>query len=114
MHKTQFAGLSVEIGANWVEGVNGEQMNPIWPMVNKLKLKTYLSDYENLTSNTYKQVGGLYDAATSKAAFEASEELSDFTTKTSTSLTATKQEDISILAAQRLKHQYAVCRTQNL
>ncbi|PIA40512.1 hypothetical protein AQUCO_02500313v1 [Aquilegia coerulea] len=105
MHKTQFAGLSVEIGANWVEGVNGAEVNPIWPMVNKLKLKTFLSDYDNLTSNTYKQAGGLYDGATSKAAFEASDELTEFTTKTSISLTAQKKEDISILAAQRLKHQ---------
>ncbi|KAF9606228.1 hypothetical protein IFM89_023811 [Coptis chinensis] len=55
IHKTNFAGLSVEMGANWVEGVNGKEVNPIWTMVNKLKLKTYFSDYENLTANTYKQ-----------------------------------------------------------
>ncbi|KAF9587439.1 hypothetical protein IFM89_002620 [Coptis chinensis] len=55
IHKTNFAGLSVEMGANWVEGVNGKEVNPIWTMVNKLKLKTYYSDYENLTANTYKQ-----------------------------------------------------------
>ncbi|KAL5725170.1 sarcosine oxidasee (formaldehyde-forming) [Ranunculus cassubicifolius] len=55
IHKTEFAGLSVEMGANWVEGVNGKEVNPILTMVNNLKLKTFPSNYENLTSNTYKQ-----------------------------------------------------------
>lgn len=55
IHKTNFAGLSVEIGANWVEGVGGSETNPILGMVNNLKLKTYYSDYDNLSSNTYKQ-----------------------------------------------------------
>ncbi|GJN30561.1 hypothetical protein PR202_gb18874 [Eleusine coracana subsp. coracana] len=31
MHKQNFAGINVEVGANWVEGVNGDKMNPIWP-----------------------------------------------------------------------------------
>lgn len=44
MCKTNFAGLSVEMGANWVEGVNGKQLNPIWPMVNKLNLTTFQSN----------------------------------------------------------------------
>lgn len=56
IHKTNFAGLSVEMGANWVEGVGGSEMNPIWEMVNKIKLKTFFSDYDNVSSNTYKQV----------------------------------------------------------
>lgn len=56
IQKENFAGVSVEIGANWVEGVGGPQMNPIWPMVhNDLKLKTFNSDYKNLSANTYDQ-----------------------------------------------------------
>jgi hypothetical protein len=28
MHKQNFAGINVEVGANWVEGVNGDKLNP--------------------------------------------------------------------------------------
>ncbi|CAO2143857.1 unnamed protein product [Urochloa humidicola] len=56
MHKTSFAGLNVEMGANWVEGVGGEQMNPIWPLANEtLQLRSFFSDYDHLAENTYKQ-----------------------------------------------------------
>ncbi|KAI3982774.1 hypothetical protein MKX01_010257 [Papaver californicum] len=30
IRKTNFAGVPVELGTSWVEGVNGEQVNPIW------------------------------------------------------------------------------------
>ena len=56
MHKANFSGVSVEIGANWVSGVGGSQANPIWLMANNLRLKSYLSNYQNLSSNTYKPV----------------------------------------------------------
>ncbi|PIA40518.1 hypothetical protein AQUCO_02500315v1 [Aquilegia coerulea] len=54
--KTKFAGLSVEMGANWVEGVGStDTINPIWPMAKKLKLKTFYSDWSNISANIYKQ-----------------------------------------------------------
>ncbi|XP_058091671.1 polyamine oxidase 1-like isoform X1 [Magnolia sinica] len=102
IHKTNFAGLSVEMGANWVEGVNGPQVNPIWPMVNKLKLKTFFSNYDNLSSNTYQQTGGLHKESFAKATLDMADKLSEFSTNVSTSLTASRLEDISILASQRL------------
>jgi polyamine oxidase len=58
IHKTKFAGLNVEMGANWVEGVNGDEMNPIWTMANGtggLNLRTFRSDFDHLAKNTYKQ-----------------------------------------------------------
>ncbi|CAL4941463.1 unnamed protein product [Urochloa decumbens] len=56
MHKTSFAGLNVEMGANWVEGVGGEQMNPICAMANEtLQLRIFHSDYDHIARNTYKQ-----------------------------------------------------------
>ena len=58
IHKTQFAGVNVEMGANWVEGVNGDEMNPIWTMANGtggLNLRTFRSDFDHLAKNTYKQ-----------------------------------------------------------
>lgn len=55
MRKVNFAGMNVEMGANWVEGVNGPEMNPIWKMANKLHLRNFFSDYSNLSSNTYNE-----------------------------------------------------------
>jgi polyamine oxidase len=58
IHKTKFAGVNVESGANWVEGVNGDEMNPIWSMANGtggLNLRTFRSDFDHLSSNTYKK-----------------------------------------------------------
>ncbi|XP_077220859.1 polyamine oxidase 1-like isoform X2 [Tasmannia lanceolata] len=104
IHKQNFAGLSVEIGANWVEGVHGEQMNPIWEMVNKLNLKTFFSNYDNLSSNTYQQAGGLYKESFAQQAFDVADSLAEFSRNISTSLTASREEDISILASQRLKN----------
>uniref|UniRef100_A0A0E0M0H1 Amine oxidase domain-containing protein n=1 Tax=Oryza punctata TaxID=4537 RepID=A0A0E0M0H1_ORYPU len=55
MRKQSFARINVEIGANWVEGVNGGKMNPIWPIVNStLKLRNFRSDFNNLTQNVYR------------------------------------------------------------
>ncbi|KAF9608498.1 hypothetical protein IFM89_009864 [Coptis chinensis] len=105
IHKTDFAGLSVELGANWVEGVDGKEVNPIWTMVNNnLKLKTFYSDYDNISSNTYKQIGGLYKKSVAQAAFNEGEELLEFGAKLSTELSSRKQEDISVLTSQRLKN----------
>jgi polyamine oxidase len=56
MHKKNFAGINVEVGANWVEGVNGGKMNPIWPIVNStLKLRNFRSDFDYLAQNVYKE-----------------------------------------------------------
>ena len=55
MHKKNFSGINVEIGANWVEGVNGGKMNPIWPIVNEtLKLRNFLTDF-SVATNIYKE-----------------------------------------------------------
>jgi polyamine oxidase len=56
MHKHNFGGINVEIGANWVEGIGGDKMNPIWPMVNStLKLRNFPSDFDSVVGNVYKE-----------------------------------------------------------
>ncbi|WOK95463.1 polyamine oxidase [Canna indica] len=104
MCKTNFGGLNVEIGANWVEGVNGPQTNPIWTMANKLKLKSYFSDYTNLSSNTYKQNGGVYESSQVEEAIEVAEKMDSAGEKLSKSLNPSGQDDISILTSQRLQN----------
>eukprot|EP00250_Pteridium_aquilinum_P019454 c24437_g1_i2 orf=485-1246(-) len=58
MRKTDFAGVSVELGANWVEGVAGKEVNPIWRLAKEFNLRTFYSDYDNITSNFYSQDAG--------------------------------------------------------
>lgn len=101
--KTDFAGLSVEMGANWVEGVGAtDQINPVLPLANTLKLRKFRSDWSNISANIYRQQGGLYDKSEAQAAFDMGEKLEAFVENVSLRLEAHKEKDISILAAQRL------------
>ncbi|MQM15185.1 hypothetical protein Taro_048126 [Colocasia esculenta] len=103
MHKTQFAGLSVEMGANWVEGVNGQEVNPIWTMANKLKLRNFFSDYGNLSSNIYQQTDGLYKPSIAQAALDRAENDSEAGAEFSKTLSPSAVDDISVLSFQRLQ-----------
>lgn len=50
-----FAGLNIELGANWVEGVGGKYVNPIVPLANEVKLRTFKSFFDNATGNIYDE-----------------------------------------------------------
>ncbi|MQM20932.1 hypothetical protein Taro_053961 [Colocasia esculenta] len=103
MHKVQFGGLNVEMGANWVEGVNGQEVNPIWTMAKKLKLRTFYSDYSNLSSNIYQQTDGLYKSSIAQVAVERAENNSDAGADFSKTLAPSGLDDISVLSFQRLQ-----------
>lgn len=107
MHKTNFAGINVELGANWVEGVNGGKMNPIWPIVNStLKLRNFRSDFDYLAQNVYKEDGGVYDEDYVQKRIELADSVEEMGEKLSASLHASGRDDMSILAMQRLnEHQ---------
>ncbi|KAL0921713.1 hypothetical protein M5K25_008813 [Dendrobium thyrsiflorum] len=102
--KVQFAGINVEKGANWVEGVNGDEVNPIWTFSNQLGLRKFRSDYGNLSSNTYKEEGGLYGVAEIQKVIDTAGEVYDAGEKYSNSLSSSGSGDISILASQRLQN----------
>uniref|UniRef100_A0A453TBG2 Amine oxidase domain-containing protein n=1 Tax=Aegilops tauschii subsp. strangulata TaxID=200361 RepID=A0A453TBG2_AEGTS len=105
IHKTEFAGVNVETGANWVEGVNGDEMNPIWTMANGtggLNLRTFRSDFDHLASNTYKQDGGLYDEKVVEKIIERMDEVEENGSKLSGTLHHSGQQDMSVMAMQRL------------
>lgn len=53
-----FNGLTIEKGANWIEGVGGPEENPIIPYAKKLNLVNTVSNFDNITNNIYtaKQV----------------------------------------------------------
>ncbi|XP_051183294.1 polyamine oxidase 1 [Lolium perenne] len=103
MHKTNFGGINVEMGANWVEGVNGGKMNPIWPIVNAtLKLRNFRSDFDGLADNIYKEKGGVYDKEYAQKRIDRSDEVEENGGKLSAKLHPSGQDDMSILAMQRL------------
>ncbi|CAL9193098.1 unnamed protein product, partial [Musa hybrid cultivar] len=104
MRKVNFAGMNVEMGANWVEGVNGPELNPIWKMANKLRLRNFFSDYSNLSSNTYNEIGGLYQSSEVDEVIEEAAKVNSFGEKLSASLPPSGREDVSILTSQRLKN----------
>ncbi|KAJ4795756.1 Polyamine oxidase [Rhynchospora pubera] len=93
------------MGANWVEGVNGPQLNPIWDMANKLRLRNFFSDFSNLSANTYKQGGGLYDQSEVEKAIDLADGVHAAGEKLTQTLPPSGREDISVLTMQRLKNQ---------
>lgn len=54
LHKGNIGGHTIELGANWVNS-GGPKSSPSLQIAKKIKLKTFYSDYANLTSNIYKQ-----------------------------------------------------------
>uniref|UniRef100_A0A0A8ZGC7 Pao1 n=1 Tax=Arundo donax TaxID=35708 RepID=A0A0A8ZGC7_ARUDO len=103
MHKHNFGGINVEIGANWVEGVGGDQVNPIWPIVNStLKLKNYRSDFDSVVGNVYKENGGLYDEDYVQKRMDRADEVEELGGNLAKSMDPSGRDDISILAMQRL------------
>uniref|UniRef100_A0A0D9XIZ7 Amine oxidase domain-containing protein n=1 Tax=Leersia perrieri TaxID=77586 RepID=A0A0D9XIZ7_9ORYZ len=106
IHKTEFAGMNVEMGANWVEGVNIDpaddkinKVNPIWTMVHdELKLNTSLSNYDHLASNTYMEEGGLYDEGFVQKTINRADEVQKYGDRLSSN---EKYGDITVMAMQR-------------
>jgi len=58
MKETQFAGYTIELGANWIQGTQNSETgkeNPIWTLAQKYKLENTYSNYDDLL--TYDQNG---------------------------------------------------------
>lgn len=53
LKKEDFGGVTVELGAGWIAGVGGKQMNPVWEMARQSNLRTCFSDYSNARYNIY-------------------------------------------------------------
>ncbi|KAI3980452.1 hypothetical protein MKX01_038624 [Papaver californicum] len=115
--KTIFSGVSVEMGANWVEGVNEKkEVNPIWTMANKIGLNSQSSfpgQFNPLIMAFYIDLpihfafsGGLYNESEAQKIIESAEEFFNFSANVSVSLLRNGVEDISILTAERLRNKY--------
>ncbi|GLJ36654.1 hypothetical protein SUGI_0737400 [Cryptomeria japonica] len=103
MQKKTVGGYTVEMGANWVEGVgSAENVNPIWPLAQKYNLRNFKSDWSNLSYNIYDQEGSLLPQSVVAGPFEKATESSDFSANLSETFTANGEDDISILASQRV------------
>ncbi|XP_039120475.1 polyamine oxidase 1-like [Dioscorea cayenensis subsp. rotundata] len=105
MYKVPFAGLQVEKGANWVEGVGGKELNPMWKMAQELHLRNFESNYDNISANCYKENGGLYEEKVVIDGLETVAKVEKSGEKLSSSLPSSGFEDISLLTMQRLMKQ---------
>ncbi|KAH9769247.1 polyamine oxidase 1 [Citrus sinensis] len=103
VHKGQVDGNTVEMGANWLFS-GGPKSSPAHEIAKKIKLRTLYSDYGNLSSNIYKQGGGLYEKHVVESAFKVADARQEFGTNLSKILSSKKggDDDISILGSQRL------------
>ncbi|CAL9752058.1 unnamed protein product [Musa acuminata subsp. burmannicoides] len=73
-------------------------------MAQQLGLRTFRSDYSNLSSNTYKQDGGRYEKAAVEAAIDESEKIHSLGEEYSKTLPPSGRNDISISTFQRLEN----------
>ncbi|KAI5065858.1 hypothetical protein GOP47_0018482 [Adiantum capillus-veneris] len=102
MLHTNFSGYVIEVGANWVEGVGGQQENPIWTLAKKYDLRVSYSDYNNISANTYNEEGELLQLSKTKPHFDLADASFNYSNALSFSLNAYSEEDVSIATAQRL------------
>ncbi|CAM6097244.1 unnamed protein product [Calypogeia fissa] len=95
-----FAGLNIELGANWVEGVNGKYLNPVVTLAHEVKLRTFTSLFENATNNIYDE-NGYVDPSISQATVDLSNAEFQWVNDFAVNLTNEGLEDISTMTAQR-------------
>ncbi|KAL8154375.1 hypothetical protein V2J09_012135 [Rumex salicifolius] len=55
-----FAGVKVELGAGWIAGVGGREVNPVWELAKECRLRTCFSDYSNARYNIYDRFGKIF------------------------------------------------------
>ncbi|XP_057817271.1 polyamine oxidase 7 [Cryptomeria japonica] len=103
MHKKMVGGYPIEMGANWVQGVGSrENVNPIWTLANKYNLLTFKSNYDNISYNIYDQEGGILPQSVVAEPYERALASSEFSENLSLTFRENGEEDISILASQRV------------
>ncbi|KAG6547291.1 hypothetical protein Mapa_011228 [Marchantia paleacea] len=101
VRNADFAGGKVELGANWVEGVNGPgPINPVWKLAQEVKLRSFYSFFDNGTSNIYDERGFVPVEETARTV-EAADKAFEFVEELSKNLTEGGLEDISQQTGQR-------------
>ncbi|BBN02833.1 polyamine oxidase [Marchantia polymorpha subsp. ruderalis] len=101
VRNADFAGGKVELGANWVEGVNGPgPVNPVWTLAQEVNLRSFYSFFDNGTSNIYDE-RGFVPIEEAASTVEAADKAFEFVGELSKNLTEGNIEDISQQTGQR-------------
>ncbi|EFJ23956.1 hypothetical protein SELMODRAFT_442708 [Selaginella moellendorffii] len=100
MRSQKFRGINVELGANWVEGVNGAKTNPIWELARLHNLRTFFSGW-NITDNICTDKGRL-PTSEAQEVCQRSAAAWEFANKIGLSRQVNNEPNISILTAERL------------
>ncbi|KAJ4978428.1 hypothetical protein NE237_009208 [Protea cynaroides] len=69
IRKEDFGGVSVELGAGWIQGVGGKKSNPVWELACKSGIRTCFSDYSNARYNIYDQSGKIFPSGLAAASY---------------------------------------------
>ena len=100
MKETTFGGYTIELGANWIQGVRNEETgeeNPLWTLAKKYNLTTMLSDSDDVL--TYDQNGWFnYTDVISRAENTLDQVIDDQADRSKSKL-----EDLSFGQGQRLR-----------
>ncbi|GAB2240751.1 hypothetical protein Droror1_Dr00021269 [Drosera rotundifolia] len=101
--KQEFAGHTIEVGANWLHGTGGSKSSPLFKMAKEIKLEMFLSDFSGVRSNTYRQEGGLFSKEKVYTTMEEAERVDKMGSKLSEcwAYKPGLDDDISILKMQR-------------
>ncbi|KAF3775669.1 Polyamine oxidase [Nymphaea thermarum] len=103
MHKREFGGKTVEIGANWIEGVGGHHLNPLLELAHESGLRTFLFDYSNISSNYYDSKFGKTIPLSEVLDITKKQEASNnFSINLVATIRANNEEDVSVLEAHRI------------
>ncbi|XP_031489443.1 polyamine oxidase 7-like isoform X3 [Nymphaea colorata] len=102
MHKREFGGKTVEIGANWIEGVGGLHLNPLLELAHESGLRTFFFDYSNISSNYFDSNGKAIPLSEVLDITKKQEASNKFSTNLVATIRANNEEDVSVLEAHRI------------
>ncbi|KAL0387939.1 UNVERIFIED_CONTAM: Polyamine oxidase 1 [Sesamum radiatum] len=70
IRKEEFGGVTVELGAGWIAGVGGKQMNPVWELAGRSNLRTCFSDYSSARYNIYDNTGKIFPSGVAAESYK--------------------------------------------
>ncbi|KAG0597932.1 hypothetical protein M758_12G031200 [Ceratodon purpureus] len=106
MYSHDFNGITIEKGANWIEGTGGGLQNPILPIAEAIGLIYDVSNFDNTTNNVFDQ-NGFVAPEVAEATAKKVEEMYEFTEQLGIQMNNSTESDVCVLTAQRFYNQYS-------
>lgn len=68
--KEEFGDVAVELGAGWIVGVGGNEVNPVWELARECGLRTCFSDYSDARYNIYDRRGKIFPSGVAAESYK--------------------------------------------